>query len=113
VHCRVFDDEAVVLLQEHRVLLLEFIKIEAVKRGVKIKLDEPITTSPKGLLKVPLTIHPKSERLIVPFLASEVREFDLDRVPTLDEILQDRGRVTPFQMSLFEFNKILFGHPPL
>jgi DNA primase small subunit len=41
------------------------------------------------LLKSPFCVHPKTGRVCVPFLASEVDEFDPFHVPTLPQLLQE------------------------
>ena len=51
------------------------------------RLDENVSKKLNHLLKAPFCIHPKTQRVCIPFDVETVDSFDPDQVPTMDEIL--------------------------
>lgn len=84
VHCRVFDDYARAMTNEEREAVYNMCIAEAVSYNVVLRLDSPITKDRTHLLKVPLMIHPGSQRLITPFIAKDVEDFVVEDVPYLE-----------------------------
>ena len=50
-----------------------------------------VTEGFNHLLKAPFSVHPKTGKICVPFLASEVDSFNLDTVPTVTSIRSEDG----------------------
>lgn len=51
-------------------------------------LDENVTKQPAHLLKSPFCIHPRTNRVCVPLLLSELDDMTLERIPTLHQVLE-------------------------
>jgi DNA primase small subunit len=53
------------------------------------RLDVNVSKMRNHLLKSPFCVHPKTGRVCVPFLASQVDDFDPFGVPTLPQLMQE------------------------
>ena len=47
------------------------------------RIDIKVTEGFNHLLKAPFSVHPKTGKICIPFLAEDVDNFDLDKVPTI------------------------------
>ena len=56
-----------------------------------LKTRLKVTEGFNHLLKAPFSVHPKTGKICVPFLASEVDSFNLDTVPTVTSIRSEEG----------------------
>lgn len=53
------------------------------------RLDINVTKGMNHLLKSPFVIHPKTGRVCIPFTASSVDKFQLDKVPTITTLIEE------------------------
>jgi len=53
------------------------------------RLDEAVTRTPSHLIKAPFCVHPGTGKLCLAFQAHEVAKFDFDKVPTVQQIVND------------------------
>ena len=70
-------------------MALEEWKVKLVFEFCYPRLDANVSKQQNHLLKSPWSIHPKTGRVCVPFLASAARELDIFSVPTLRTLMEE------------------------
>jgi len=68
---------------------LEVWPIQVIFKHTYPRLDVNVSKMRNHLLKSPMCVHPKTGRVCVPFLATDVRTFDPFAVPTLPQLIQE------------------------
>ncbi|CAG9767071.1 unnamed protein product [Ceutorhynchus assimilis] len=68
--------------------------LKTLKEEIKLqytypRLDVHVTRSLDHLLKTPFCVHPKTEKICIPFEAEKVDDFDLEKVPTLSKVIEE------------------------
>ena len=61
-----------------------------------MRLDRQVTHDPKHLIRLPFTIHPRTNKVVVPFDPAEVADFDIDIVPTLTDAINVKDILKPY-----------------
>lgn len=87
VHCRVFDENARTLTSESREAICDELANEFTE-DFELKLDRPVTIDIKRVLRLPFSIHGNSLKAVVPFNPLEVQEFNINKVPTLSQLVE-------------------------
>lgn len=71
------------------------------------RIDIKVTEGFNHLLKAPFSIHPKTGKICVPFLANEVETFDLSAVPTVHSL---RRKHKELKESIMQEGSKLYNH---
>ena len=93
VHCWVRDAEALTLTKDARAAALVYLR-KHFNDDQLLRLDGAVTTTPTHLCKMPMCVHPSTQRLCVPI--DDLATFDIDAVPTLTQALNDNQIVARY-----------------
>lgn len=69
------------------------------------KFDINVSTDIHHLLKSPFCVHPATSKICVPFRLSDVDLFNPETVPTLEQVLENRGLLDPYVEILREHTR--------
>lgn len=67
----------------------KYLKEEIILHLAYPRLDVGVTKKLDHLLKSPFCVHPETGKICVPFLPHEIDNFDTDKVPTLNSLLDE------------------------
>lgn len=59
------------------------------------RLDAEVSKHRNHLLKAPFCVHPKTGRICVPLEPASIDNFDPERVPTVNQLLQELDSARP------------------